>query len=268
MTLRLRPKEMCVAPGPTPRSLNSPALAIPLVLLTGHPTIPSSDLWTTLWGALDHIAAVITILGLPYLIVSSRRRVPRFSFDFSSGNREFFSRDAIDFCRFTFTGSVRNQSLDPNSIQRTHLVVWQNKRRKSTLRFGFGATINENGEQRLEPIHFDPREGKKLSIVFEVPLTGTSDAHLARDFTPIKTGSPYSLPTYAYELAFEDISGNLFDQRGTLLNRKGIDLRWTIGNQVQRLQGGNPFPFLSHFTRIYVSDFVAFIRRSIRRLGI
>jgi hypothetical protein len=220
------------------------------------------------WSALLDLAAVIAILGLPYLVVSNRRRVPRFSFDFSASNREFTKRDNLDIGIFSFSGSVRNQSLDPNSIQRIFLVVWQNKRRKSTLRFGHGATVTQDGSQLSEPIRFDGREGKKLDIVFEVPLTGTEDARLARALSPISTGSPYHLPTYQYELAFEDISGNLFDYHGMLRSRKGIDLRWTIGNTLEKLKGGNPAPFLWNLARIYISDGVFFVRRTIRRLGV
>ena len=220
------------------------------------------------WAVVNDTASVVSLLGLPYLVVSNRRRVPRFSFDFSSSTREFTNRDNMAWCRFTFSGLVRNQSLDQDSIQRIFLVVWHNKRHKATRRFGFGARILENGVDLHEPIAFGPREGKKLEISFEVALTGSDDARLATETQPITPGSNLHLPKYEYELAFEDISGNLFDRHGALINRRGLDLRWTIGNTMESLKGGNPLPFFSHWSKIYITDAIFFARRMVRRLGI
>jgi hypothetical protein len=228
-----------------------------------------SHFWTDFWSSVIDIAAAITVLGVPYLVVSNRRRLPRFSFDFTSSNREITSTGGNpEFGKFSFSGSVRNQSLDPNSIQRIFLVVWRNKKRKSYLRISHGATITQDGTTLSEPIRFDGREGRKLDIVFEIALAGTVDARLATAQSPVAPGSPYLLSTYQYEVAFEDISGNLFDNHGILLNRTGMDLRWTIGNTLEKLRGGNPLPFFWHFLRIYLSDAVFFVRRIVRRLGI
>jgi hypothetical protein len=224
--------------------------------------------WSAFWTTADKVAAVIAILGLPYLVASNRRRVARFSFEFSASNRQVYRNGANEFCKFSFTGSIRNQSLDPNSIQHVYLVVWQDRKRKSTQRFGFGATVTENGSGLVEPIRFDGREGKHLEIAFEIPLTGTGEERLVKTMTPASPGSSFYLPAFDYELAFEDIGGNLFDQKGILRSRKGIDLRWTIGNTLDDLKGGNPLPFASHLFRIYASDVVFSARRSIRRLGI
>ena len=76
------------------------------------------------------------------------------------------------------------------------------------------------------------------------------------------------LPKYHYELAFEDVLGNLFDQNGVLCNRRGMDLRWTLENTFEKLKDGNPLPFIWHWLRILTTDLVFAGRRLIRRLGL
>jgi hypothetical protein len=221
----------------------------------------------SVWLLLERIAVVVTLLGLPYLVVSNRRRVPRFSFSFTGGQREFFDRDNLEFCRFTFRGTVRNQSLDENSIERIYLVVWR-KGKKGTRRFGLGAVVEEGGVQVGEPLHFSGRQSRRLEIRFEVPLTGSGEAQLTTATVPIGTSGNVQFPKYEYELAFEDVLGNLFDRDGLPRNRRGIDLRWTLDNTFEKLRDGNPFPLLWHLLRIVVTDVVFFFKRQIRRFGL
>jgi len=133
-----------------------------------------------IWSVVTDVAAVITVLGLPYLVVSNRRRSPKFSFAFAGGSREFFDRDGMDWCRMRFSGLVRNQSTDPNSIARIHLVVWTDKKKRSTRTFGYiPAEICENGSQVKLPISFDPRQGRQLALTYEIVLTGSHEMEIA-----------------------------------------------------------------------------------------
>jgi len=75
-------------------------------------------------------------------------------------------------------------------------------------------------------------------------------------------------PEHEYELAFEDVLGNLFDKDGLPRNRRGIDLRWTLDNTFEKLRDGNPLPLIWHWIRIASTDAVFFVRRLVRRLGL
>ena len=57
-------------------------------------------------------------------------------------------------------GLVRNQSTDPNSIARIHLVVWADTKKRSTKTFGYIPNeIVENGSQITLPISFNHGRG-------------------------------------------------------------------------------------------------------------
>jgi len=227
------------------------------------------------WHVIEVIAAVITIIGLPYLVASYRKRAPRFSFAFHGSATRDFHRSGSNFREFTYTGSVRNQSLDPNSIERIYLVVWKTKRKKGTRSFGsYNPRIKENEQEHHLPLKFEPRQGRTLIMTFEVPMQG-HDAELMNAVEPLDPSIPGTppgaqlfLPKYKYELAFEDIVGNFFDQDGILRNRRGIDRRWTLENTFRQLKDGNPTPFVRHIVGIGVGDFIFFFRRNLRRLGI
>ena len=53
---------------------------------------------------LSTIASLITIFGLPYLVVSNRRRSPKFSFDFSGSSRHVYESDGQQWCRLQYSG--------------------------------------------------------------------------------------------------------------------------------------------------------------------
>jgi len=232
----------------------------------------ASSFWDAFWAWLDHIAAIIAIVGLPYLVVSNRRRVPRFSFDFSARGTQTFQRGKATYGRYSFSGSVVNRSLDGNSLQRTWLVVWKDKKRKETLSLRLGATISENGEPIAEPIAFHPGESRKFDITFEMQLTGDPDAAvLTPTMEPIAVGGGYYKPgglKYRYELAFEDFTGSLYDQRGMLRNFEGIRLRIGKADQAPSDQNNNLMANTRLRLRIALTDVVFFMRRNARRLGI
>jgi hypothetical protein len=193
------------------------------------------------WSTVSDVAAVITILGLPYLVVSYRKRAPRFSFSFAASSREEFTRDGIQFSRCRFVGLIKNESLDPNSIERIHLVIWKSKRKRGSRMFGYVPSVRDSGAEHPLPLRFDGRQGRQLELSYEVPMN-PNEAELFRavkPFTP-PSGNVHDLPKYELELAFEDISGNLFDRDGLLRNRRGIDLRWTLENTFRELKDGHP----------------------------
>ncbi len=222
------------------------------------------------WLILERISAIVSLVGVPYLVNNKRKSLPRLSFDFAGSSGESFKKDQREYYRFRFEGAIKNHSIETNTIQRIFLVVWRDKRKTDTRRFGFGGTVikDSNGQQIKEPIKFDPKESKKLTIIFESIVEGTSDKELLAALTPIQPGSQYYLPKYRYELAFEDISGNLFDQNGFIKNRKTIDLKWTLPNTFESLRDGNPIPFIKHKTAIYFSDTFFQFRKLMRFLGL
>lgn len=222
------------------------------------------------WTVLERISVVVTVLGLPYLVVSYRKRVPRFSFSFAGKSVNRFERDKLEWVLWKFAGTIRNQSLDENTIERIYLVVWRGKRRKDTYRFGHGGIKDMKcGEEKTQlPIKFGPREAKALNIEIEIPLTGTQDINLMNQIEIIPGPIALGVPKHHYELAFEDVVGNLFDERGRLINRKGVNLRWTLNNSIERAKDGKPWTLLRHIFLIIVSDMIFSIRRLIRRIGI
>lgn len=232
----------------------------------------ASSFWDAFWAWLDHIAAIVAIVGLPYLVVSNRRRVPRFSFDFMGRGTQMSQRGQVTYCRFSFSGSVINRSLDANSLQRMCLVVWKDKKRKETLILRSGATISENGETIAEPITFRPGESRKFDIIFEIQLTGDPEAKVLTPTTvPVAVGGGYYKPgglKYRYELAFEDFTGSLYDQQGMLRNFEGIRLRMAKPDQTPSSQTNNLMPRARLLLRIARTDTIFFMRRNARRLGI
>lgn len=223
--------------------------------------------WEQGWTLLERIAAVVAVVSLPYLVIKARQGQPRFSFQLAGSYREFFNRDNLDYCRMHFTGTLKNHSTKPNSVQRIILVVWSDPKKRSVKRFGFGVSrIECEGVDLHEPLLFDAKEGKTLNVDFEIPLTGTSDKELVEAFRAI--GENMYLPQYEYELAFEDTDGHLFDQEGILRNRTAIDLRWTLPNTYQQLTEGRMLPFLRHLGKIYWASARFTIRKFIRSLGV
>jgi hypothetical protein len=229
-----------------------------------------------IWSYVTDAGAVITILGLPYLVVSNRRRTPKFSFSFAGSSREQFQLDNMEFCRMKFSGTIRNQSSDPNSIEKIHLVVWSNRKKKGTRTFGHIPTeILEHGNPITLPIPFEPRQGRQIDLTYEVVLTGTHEKELVSALQPLPASVPGTppgqilyLPKYTYELAFEDTIGNLFDQAGLPRNRAEIDLRWTLENTFRDLKEGHPWPFVRHSLKIVLTRGTFSVRRAIRRLGL
>jgi hypothetical protein len=170
----------------------------------------------------------------------------------------------------TFRGSIQNRSLDPNSVEKVYLVVWRTKSKRNTLRFGFGGNVVRDKDDQVigPPIRFLGRESKQVTIICEFPLTGTQDQRLFTEMMPLPGHPNFQINRYTYELAFEDIAGNLFDKDGLPRSMKTLNLRWTLDNAWQRLRDGHPFDFINHIGAIVVEDVRFAIARLFRSIGI
>lgn len=222
------------------------------------------------WTWIERTSALASLVGIPYLVTKERKRAPRFSFSFRGSSGKTIIKDGHEFRRFEFIGDVINHSVSENTIHQVCLVVWRDKKRNDTRRFGYGAIsiTDESGQKLAEPLKFEPLEGKRLTIVFETIIKGSTDEPLLNAFVPLQPGSEMYLPKYTYQLAFEDVNGNLFDQDGKLRNRKGIDLRWTLPNTFDSLRDGNPLPLVKHRLAILWSDVRFAMRRFLNQLGL
>ncbi|OGG35326.1 MAG: hypothetical protein A2427_02270 [Candidatus Nealsonbacteria bacterium RIFOXYC1_FULL_40_7] len=219
-----------------------------------------------------NLGSISGLLLLPYTILQAIKKRPRLKFDFSGMSGTAIKKsDAIgEYYRFEYTGTVKNQSLETNSILKIYLVVWaDNKKRNSALRLGFGGIVLNDQKTMLSlPIELTPKTGIKLKIIFEIPVKGTSDERLLTTMEPADPNARFYLHKYHYELCFEDTDENFFDQQGRLRNLEEINLRWTLPNTMKALQGGNVIPFLKHMFLIQKSKFLFSLKKISYQLGL
>jgi hypothetical protein len=225
-------------------------------------------------GIIDTIlklGSISGLLSLLYLVFQNLRKRPKFKLDFHGSTGKHFEKEGLHFYRFSYSGMLKNQSLDPNTVTRLHLVVWGNKKKTSSLRFGYGGvTIKDEsieGEIKL-PLVFSPREAKHLNIIVEFPVKGTADEKILQEHVEVKPGTGLYRQKYDYEICIEDINENLFDSQGTQINRDEISLRWTLPNTINDLQQGKIWPFLSHSGRIVKSRIKFRVKVLMQALGL
>ncbi len=216
------------------------------------------------------LGSVSGLISLIYLVFQNLRKRPRFKLDFLGSTGEHFESGGLRQYRYSYSGILKNLSLEPNSVIRFHLVVWGNKKKTSSLRFGHGGTVkDESTNTTLKlPILFTPKEAKHLSIVFEIPVTGTADERLLQEHVEMKPGSGLYRPVHEYEICIEDTIENFFDSQGNQINREETDLRWTLPNTIHDLQQGRILPFLVHLYRIMRSRIKFRFRAAMQTLGI
>ena len=185
------------------------------------------------------------------LLHHKRRRSPHFRFDFGRDHHELFQQGELDFGRATFTGSIKNRSLEANSIKTVYLVVWRTKLRAAALHYSFGGHVLDESRQRIgPPLDFRPRSSQAVTILCEFPFTGTVDDQLSTVTQPVRGNPNLLLPRYKYELVFEDVAGNLFDKDGYPRSRRSIDIYCTLDKAWERLKDGDPLPMIRHLARI------------------
>jgi len=225
---------------------------------------------TSIWDIAEKTSYLLTIIGIPYLLIDKIKKLPKFSFGFSGQSGTGFRKNDKEWYKFTFSGDIKNHSLEPNTIQRIFLVVWRNKQKTDTKRFGHGTLQIKDltGKTYNEPLLFAPKESKKLTITYESQIEDTIDKKILSDLIPIFPGKPYYMHRDQYELAFEDINGNLFDQKGVLLSRKLIDLNWTIENTFKDLRDSKFIPFITHKLKVFYETVKWRIKQFLRLLGL
>jgi hypothetical protein len=164
----------------------------------------------------------------------------------------------------TYNGQLVEIHRESNSIIKVYLVVWANKQKTSTLRYGWaGATIFEEttGKEIKLPMIIGPKEALKIKVKFILSPKGTTDERLLSEMEPLFPGSNMHLPKHNYVLCFEDVEENMFDQAGNMINIEEINLNWTLPNTMTELQKGNILPFIKHFLLILKSRIIFFFRK-------
>ena len=216
------------------------------------------------------VTAVVAVIGIPFLVARARGARPRFSFMPTHTQRTGETApDGTAMVQMLWTGTVRNGGSQRTSLEHICLVVWRNRRRTATRRFGVGPRLitDNNGHAVTEPMAFNGRESNMLSIHWDVPVgRGTMDERLATDVTHVS--HMMSKLTYEYELAFDDVSGHLFDQNGRLASRSTQRLWWLLPNTFTALGDGHPWPFLWAQARVYGSEVAFLLRRGLWALGL
>lgn len=223
-----------------------------------------------LFDILLKIGSITGLFAFLYILSENLRKKPKFKFDFQSSFGDLINENGTNFFTYTFTGHVKNQSLNQNSITKIFLVVWKNKKRNSVLRFGHGGItiVHESSEIKL-PILFSPTEAKELTIIFKFVAHGTQDEHLMSARIPLPNDPELSLPKYEYELCFEDVHENLFDQKGEMRNRIEIDLRWTTDNPwIIFKEEKRIYPLVQHYIKLYTSVISFRIYKVMNKIGI
>jgi len=216
-----------------------------------------------------NVGSIAGLITLFILIFSSLRKKPKFKFDSLHFLGQVNKNDKSKY-KFEFTGLLKNQSIEPNTLIRIYLVVWNNKKNNSTLRFGYhGLKIvgySPNVELEL-PISFLPREAKKLKIIYDIDYTDI-DKKLIEAIEPFKPAVNTYVYKYQYELVFEDINENFFDQQGNLINIEEKNLRWVMPNLLSDLQKGDAKPLSIHRKKIFKTRLKFRIKKFMQNIGI
>lgn len=222
-----------------------------------------------IWQIVLNIGSIAGLLALVYTIFASLRRRPKFKFVSYHRSGRVIEINGVKYQRFEFTGFIKNQSLDPNTLIRVYLVVWANRRNNATLRFSCsGLKIFDNSNKEISlPIRFLPKEAVELKIVFEFEYSGI-DKKLIEAVIPFKPSSTTLVYKYEYQLAFEDINENYFDQRGRLININEKNLRWTLSNAFKDYQQGNVKSFIKHRIKIVFAKILFKLKTLFQSLGI
>ena len=216
-----------------------------------------------------NIGSVAGLFTLFIVIFSSLRKKPKLKFDSSHFIGSIKKDDKSKYI-FEFTGILKNQSIEPNTIVRIYLVVWGNRKNNSTLRFGYHGLRLIDCQQNIEielPISFLPREAKKLKIIYEIDYIKT-DKELIEAVEPFKPAISTYVYKYQYELVFEDINENFFDQQGNLINIEENKLRWVMPNFLSELQKGNAKPVSTHRKKIFKTRIKFRIKKFVQNIGI
>ena len=190
-------------------------------------------------GWIFKIGSLAGLFGLIYAVHNNRKNRPRFKFTFEASNVNYDEKDK-ETAYYCFVGIIRNQSLQPNSIVRLYLTVWESKKKGSALRFGhnikhiYDVSNTKNRTELSLPLYFKPKEAKRVEIWFPISLTGTQDGKLLREIgqtISLSDGHVFSFPKHRWEFLIEDTAENMFDytKAGTM-SLDLVNLWWTLPN--------------------------------------
>lgn len=216
------------------------------------------------------IGGIAALIGVSYLVISSRTKRKHFAFDFSGSSGNLIDEKNNTY-KWTFSGTIKNRSEVPNTISQIYMVVWKNNKRNSWLRMGHGLTIKDtNSKSNLQcPIYFLPREAKKVELEYTQNIDPNSaDGRILRDMEEVIPGRGFYLHKRWYELLFEDVDKNYFDQNGNLINRQEADLWFTLGNSYRQLDDVKLLPIVNHFFKIILSKIIFALHRVFWHLGL
>ncbi len=218
------------------------------------------------------VGSVAGLLSLLYLVADNRRRRPKLTFQLESQRAEQCVRNGLNYFEWTFEGLLKNVSPDPNTLARIHLVVWQDRRRNSVLRHGWGGvTVFDRAVNRELPLPMSlgPRDAKSVCVRCEAEMIGTRDLELLNTKVVLPGTDPaVYLPKYVFELCLEDVLENVFDMQGELCDPRERDLRWLRPNAVQARDDGERFAVLQHDVKIAGARIEFLVRRCARTLGL
>lgn len=216
------------------------------------------------------VGSVAGLLSFFYTISEHRKKRAKFSFDFHGSASGNYEKDNLEFAKFRWEGTIKNESLTENSIVEVDFIVWANKSRTRCKTNGMVFTIEDsNSKEKVSlPINFKPRESKKITLIGDVVLTGSHNNELFKARKSIQPGSPFVIPENEWNLTFKDVSHNLFDEKGVLRSQKLIDLWWTLPNATKDLNNGNIFPTFREYLKIFIVWSGYWIKRFFRFLGL
>lgn len=222
------------------------------------------------WSSLFDLGGIVALVGVPYLIWGGRTKRKHFDFDFA-GSSGLVSQNGKSYT-WTFEGVIKNRSEVPNTITKIYLAVWKNYKRNSYLRFGHDNMVVEDantGSILNLPLYFDPREAKKVTVKRTATVNqGDADARILTQRTEFPVGSGLFLPKFTYELVFEDVDKNYFDQHGVIRDINEANLWFTLGNSYRKLDDADFVPIVAHFIQIFIQKIQFFIRRLLWGIGL
>lgn len=236
--------------------------------------MPHSTFWTDLvkyWNSIPpqilSVAGFTAVLTLVYSIGYNRSKRPHFDFIFSYATGAYDANK--DEYKWDIGGIIKNRSSNENSIVKIHRVAWKNNKRNSYLSDSLAnIEIKDGNNNPLKlPIYFLKKQALSLHISTKFNVKGTTDEMVLRERIQVPTIPYLYLPKNKYELCFEDINGNFFDQNGKLINMSEADLWWTLVNTFENLKSWNIAPFLKHSLLIVISKILFFLKTLFWSIG-
>lgn len=207
------------------------------------------------WKIILDIGSISWLFAIIYTVSQIFRKRPRFKFKKSWHWWKVFDNNWMEFYRFRIFWMLKNQSLEPNSVNVIHSVVWWNKKTFSSLRHWTWVKkiINKTDDWKEIKLPFllNPHEWKDLEIILEFPIKWTCDENILSQHKKISEN--LYLPKYEYELLFEDTNENIFDANWKLCNMEESWLRWTIWNTMHSFKDWKYWEFIWHSFKIFKS---------------